>query len=89
MGEELKIEVKYGIILYCPCGGTADAADSKSADRKIVWVQLPPRAHKNGLNRPVFFMQILLLSEKIKTLPVGLLKYLMASVNQKKFWKKP
>ena len=24
------------------CGGMADAADSKSADLKIVWVQVPP-----------------------------------------------
>ena len=26
------------------CGGMADAADSKSADSNIVWVQVPPPA---------------------------------------------
>jgi hypothetical protein len=29
-----------------PGGGMADAADSKSAGRKVVWVQVPPRAHE-------------------------------------------
>ena len=29
---------------HSPCGGTADATDLKSVDRKIVWVRFPSRA---------------------------------------------
>ena len=43
------IAVKSGvgvisIGLNGPGGGMADAADLKSADRKVVWVQFPPGA---------------------------------------------
>ncbi len=36
-------------MLLCSGGGMADADDSKSSDRKVMWVRLPPRApNKNG-----------------------------------------
>lgn len=34
-------------INLCPSGEMANAADLKSVDRKVLWVQVPPWAPKN------------------------------------------
>ena len=42
--------ITYDILNFaCGSGGMADAADSKSADGNIMWVQLPSSASKVSL----------------------------------------
>ena len=56
----MPITVEYAIILFgcyslCRRGGMADAADSKSVDGNIVWVQVPSPAFEEEVSEGTFF----------------------------------